>query len=48
MFTTLSKVTGRTADKVLLFGDARARLIEDADEIAQLGRSKRARSKSAA
>ena len=48
MFTTLSKVTGRTADKVLMFGDARARLIEDADEIAQLGRSKRARSKSAA
>lgn len=48
IFTTLSKVTGRTADKVLLFGEGRVKLVEDADEIAQLGRSKRTRRKSAA
>ena len=48
IFTTLSKVTGRTADKVLLFGENRVKLVEDPDEIAQLGRSKRARRKSAA
>lgn len=48
IFTSLSKVPGRSADKVLLFGDGRVKLVEDPEEIAQLGRSKRAKSKSAA
>ena len=48
IYTSLSKVPARTADKVLLIGDGRVKVIEDAEEIAQLGRSKRSRSKKVA
>ena len=41
--TSLSKATGRSADKVLLIGDGRIKLVEDPEEIDQLGRSRRSR-----
>ncbi|WP_299616664.1 type I secretion system permease/ATPase [Pelagibius sp.] len=48
IFTALTRASGRIADKVLLFADARVKLVEDAEEIAQLGRSKRTRRKKVA
>ena len=48
VFSALSKASGRMASKVLLLGDTRVKLVEDQDEIGELGRAKRPGNKSAA
>ena len=48
IITALAKASGRKANKVLLLGESRARLVEDQEKIGELGRTKRSSSKSAA